>query len=305
MTVADTMVAELGQQLSWQPLHIKGVLANTADDIARNIEHALGLDYVPFNDLVGTKSGAVAIVGSGPSLKKNWRELRAFKGDIIACNASCQFLLEKGITPTYMFCFDADPLALEFFTPHKDITYLLGSRCVPAAFEMLKGCRIVVWHAAGDERITEILEKHQRNEPMIVGGSAAVTRALILAMPIGYTEIHVYGGDSSFAEGDTHIRQSTTVERRMAIKCNGRVFEVAPWMTVQVNDLEHLAPLVKRLGIRMHFHGDGLMQWVARTLGFRTDYDNGYQRAVRAAARWWLTKVIPWLQNAANVLQTI
>ena len=284
-------------RLAWLPLTMQGVLANSVEDISRNIEHALGLDYIPFNDLIGTKSGAVAIVGSGPSLKANWHELRAFKGDIIACNAACQFLLEKGITPTYMFCFDADKLALEFFTPHKDITYLMASRCVPQAFEILKGCRLVLWHAAGDERIREILEAKKINEPMVTGGSAAVTRAMMLAMPMGYTRVHVYGGDSSFAAGDTHIRTSTTVERRVAVKCNGRVFEVAPWMVMQISDLEKLAPLIKRLGIRMHFHGDGLLQHVARTLGFRTDYDNAYQRAVRAAVRWWLTKAVPLYQT--------
>ena len=283
-------------RLAWLPLTMQGVLANSCEDISRNIEHAIGLDYIPFNDLIGSRTGAVAIVGSGPSLKANWQELRAFKGDIIACNASCQFLLEKGITPQYMFCFDADKLVLEFFTPHKDITYLLGSRCVPEAFKILEGCRIVVWHAAGDERIREILEARRINEPMVTGGSAAVTRAMMLAMPMGYTTVHVYGGDSSFAAGDTHIRQSTTVERRVAVKCNGRVFEVAPWMVMQITDLEKLAPLIKRLGIRMHFHGDGLLQHVARTLGFRTDYDNTYQRTVRAVLRWWLTKAVPTLQ---------
>ena len=291
--MAEEMERKEDQKMYWYPLSIKGVLANTADDIARNIEHALGLAYTPFNDLVGSKSGAVAIVGSGPSLKTNWQELRDFKGDIIACNAACQFLLAKGITPQYMFCFDADPLALEFFTPHPDITYLLASRCCPQAFDLIRGCRLVLWHAAGDERIRPILEARRRNEPMIVGGSAAVTRAIVLAMPMGYTDLHVYGGDSSFADGDTHIRKSTTVERRMLIKCNGREFEVAPWMTIQVGDLEKLSPMINRLGLRLHFHGDGLMQHVARTLGLRTDYDNAVQRWIRAALRWVLMTAIP------------
>ena len=263
--------------LGWLPLQVQGQLANTADDISRNIENAIGLDYIPFNSLIGKKSGAVAIVGSGPSLKTNWQELRNFKGDIIACNAACQFLLEKGITPQYMFCFDADPLVLEFFTAHKDITYLLASRCVPDAFERVKGCKLVIWHAAGDTNLQDILERKGKMEPMVIGGSAAVTRAMVLALPMGYTEVHVYGGDSSFAKGDTHIRKSTTVERRTAIKCNGRVFEVAPWMTLQILDLEKLGPLIKHCGVRMHFHGDGLLQHVARTIGFRTDYDNTYQ----------------------------
>ena len=273
--------------LGWLLLKNRGVLANTADDIARNIEHALGLDYIPFFDLHGTKSGAVAVVGSGPSLKSNWQELKTFKGDIIACNAACQFLLEKGITPQYMFCFDADPLVLEFFTPHKDITYLLASRVVPKAFEILKGCRIVLWHANGDERIQEILEAKGVNEPMVAGGSAAVTRALVLAMPMGYKEIHVYGGDSSFASSETHIRQSTTVEKRMAIKCSGRVFECAPWMTLQVEDLKNLAPLIKFVGVKMFFHGDGLLQHVAREYGFRTDYENPVTQWFREFFNFW------------------
>lgn len=294
-----TMVGINGQdaKLAWLPLIMQGVLANSTEDISRNIEHALGLDYIPFNDLIGEKSGAVAIVGSGPSLKTNWHELRNFKGDILACNAACQFLLEREITPTYMFCFDADPLALEFFTPHKDITYLLASRCPSKAFELIEGCKLVIWHAAGDERIREILETRQINEPMVAGGSGAVTRAMMLAMPLGYTNVHIYGGDSSFAEGETHIRKSTTEERRMSVKCNGRVFETAPWMTKQINDLEKLAPLIKSLGVKMHFHGDGLLQHVARTLGFRTDYDNTLQRWVRVALGWWITQLVPVLKT--------
>lgn len=275
---------------AWRPLRIHSSLANTVEDISSNIESALDRDYIPFHALLGSKSGAVAIVGSGPSLKTNWHELRNFKGDIIACNAACQFLLEKGIVPQYMMCFDADPLALAFFTPHPDIIYLLASRVTPKAFEMLAGCRIVVWHAAGDETICEILEKRGRMEPMVIGGSAAVTRAMVLALPMGYTDVHVYGGDSSFANGDTHIRTSTTIERRMAIKCGGRVFEIAPWMIMQVEDLKKLVPLIASLKVKLHLHGDGLLQHVAKELGFRTDYEGVVRQYVRIFARDWMHK---------------
>ena len=192
-------------QLDWLPLLAQGVLANTVEDISRNIEHSLGLDYIPFNDLIEKSSGAVAIVGSGPSLKTNWQQLRHFKGGIIACNAACKFLLDKGIIPQYMMCFDADPLVLDFFTPHKDITYLIASRCVPKVFEILKDCRVVVWHAAGDENIRALVEKNNKMEPMVLGGSAAVTRAMILALPMGYNEVNMFGCDSSFANVVTVI----------------------------------------------------------------------------------------------------
>ena len=276
---------------AWMPLDVTHALANTDEDIARNIEYALGLDYIPFNDVMGTKSGAVAVVGSGPSLKENWHELKDFDGDIVACNAACQFLLEKGIVPTYMMCFDADPLMLEFITPHEDITYLLSSRCPPKAFDLLKDQKIVCWHTSGDTHIQELLEKHGKMEPMVSGGTAAVTRCMVLVLPMGYTSVHIYGGDSSFSEsGDTHIRKSTTEERRMAIKCNGRVFEVAPWMTVQINDFKILSPMFRRFNIKLFIHGDGLLQHVARELGFRTDYENVVQQWLREFKRDWTRK---------------
>lgn len=260
------------QKAVWMPLHMEGILANSVDDISANIEAALLRDYIPFNVLLGSQSGAVAIVGSGPSLKKTWKRLRKFKGDIIACNAACQFLLGKGITPTYMFCFDADPLMLEFITPHPDIMYLMGSRCPPKAFDLLEGCQVVCWHAAGDERLEELLVKHGKHEPMVVGGGAAVTRAMIVAMPIGYTEMHIFGGDSSFADGATHIRKSTTEERRMPIWCNHRIFETAPWMAKQVEEFKFLTANYCRAGAKFIVHGDGLLQHVAMLKGFQCDF---------------------------------
>lgn len=259
---------------AWLPLKLLPSLANTDDDIARNIEHALGLSYLSFQQLVGTQSGAVAVVGSGPSLKANWKRLRDFDGDIIACNAACQFLLGKGITPKYMFCFDADPLMLEFITPHRDITYLIASRCPPKAFEMLEGCLISIWHACGDTHIERLLQEAGKfTEPMVVGGTAAITRCMVLAQTMGYKTIHLWGADSSFANGDTHIRQSTTVERRMMVSLGGREFETAPWMAVQVEDFKKLAPALQRqYGVQFVVHGDGLMPQVAASLGFEVDW---------------------------------
>ncbi len=276
------------------PLRLSPRLANTVDDIDRNIEYALGLNLRPLNALLGTCSGAVAIVGSGPSLKRTWKRLLNFKGDIMACNASCQFLLERGITPRYMMCFDADPLMMEFITPHRDITYLLASRCPPSAFDMLSDYDVVCWHAAGDENIRAILERRKRMEPMVVGGGAAVTRGMILAHPIGYTKIHIFGGDSSFEGDDTHIRQSTTVERRMAVSCGGRTFWCAPWMACQAEDFKALAPVMRDShDVKFVVHGDGLIPQIAASLDIEVDWP----LAISQFKRQWAWKAGTLWQN--------
>ena len=259
-----------GVEMNWVQLRMQSALANTVEDIDRNIEHSLAHPYIRFQDLVGKQSGAVSVVGSGPSLKKNWKKLRDSGTEIVACNAACQFLLQRGVVPKYMFCFDADPLMYEFLTPHKDITYLIASRVPPKTWELLKGCKIVCWHSAGDENIEKILQKHNRMEPMITGGSAAVTRAMILVLPLGYSETHIWGGDSSFSDGDTHIRKSTTEERRIQVMVNKRSFETAPWMANQAEDFKTLINIfVKGHGINIIVHGDGLIPHIARTEGLR------------------------------------
>jgi len=263
---------------NWTALKTINGLANTDEHIARNIRSAVKLGLPQFSEIFEKKSGVVAIVGSGPSLKETWSRLKDFDGDILACNAACQFLLERGVTPTYMMCFDADPLVMEFFTPEtlrQEITYLIASRCPPEAFQVLKenGCKIYMWHANGDRNIEEIMQQNGLiGEPMINGGTAAVTRSMYVAPALGYKELHIFGGDSSFANGDTHIRKSTTEEKRVPIRCAGRIFETAPWMTVQIEDFKILAPdLRDNYGIRIVMHGDGMMQHVAKTMFFEGD----------------------------------
>lgn len=283
------------QRTAWMPLVIQNKLANTDDDIARNIEQVLARKYLPYQKLAGTESGAVAVVGSGPSLKKNWRRLLRFDGDIIACNAACQFLLGKGITPKYMMCFDADPLMLEFITPHPEITYLLASRCPPKAFEMLEGCRVSAWHAAGDLHLEKLMRAaHKEAEPMVIGGTAAITRCMVLAQTLGYKTIHLWGADSSFADGETHIRQSTTVERRMYVMGGGRKFETAPWMALQIEDFKVLAPPLRDIyGVRFVVHGDGLLPQIAASMGFEVDWP----LALRHFVRVWSWKLKTLWQN--------
>ena len=277
------VVTHEGVEVPWIELRLEAHLANTDEDIDRNIEHALSLNCLKFQDSVGKSSGAVSIVGSGPSLKENWKRIADVGGDIIACNAACQFLLERDIVPKYMFCFDADPLMLEFMTPHPEITYLIASRCPPKTFEILDGCKVIMWHAAGDANINAILERRGMMEPMVGGGSAAVTRAMVLSVAMGYDPVHLWGADSSFHNGDTHIRQSTTQEKQMHIMCNNRDFHCAPWMALQANDFKALAPSLKDMGVRLVVHGDGLIPHLAKTMGFDVDGEARFKQVWREA----------------------
>jgi len=268
---AFPVLTQDGEEVPWVGLKLETGLANSTEQIDGNIEATLARGYVGYETLLGQENGTVSIVGSGPSLKENWQSIKDVGGDIIACNAALQFLLDKGVVPKYAMFFDADVLAQEFAIPHPDVIYLVASRCHPFVFTLLEKCKVIVWHAAGDLNTKAILEKHGLMEAMVGGGSAAVTRTMVLAPPMGYRDLHLWGADSSFADGATHIRKSTTEERTIEIMAWGRAFFTSPWMAQQAEDFKILAPQLRDLGIRIAVHGDGLIPHLARRMGLNVD----------------------------------
>lgn len=286
---ASDLPVLVGESSPWGRLHLEAHLANTAEDIERNVEANVLRGFTSFTRLVGTMRGAVSVVGSGPSLKENWKKLAKLQKTgvpIIACNASFQFLLERGVKPEYFFCFDADPLMLEFMTPVEGVKYLMASRCPPKAFDLIEGQDIYLWHTRCDEGTIRILQKYddpsKPEEQVINGGSAAVVMAMALAQTMGFREEHIWGGDSSFRNGDTHIRKSTTNEKNMFVMVNKRVFEIAPWMAKQVEDFRLLGPsLQAHHGVKIVVHGDSLLAHMAMTLGIETDHEPRYKQVFR------------------------
>lgn len=268
------VVIHEGEEIPWLELELKTGLANTTEQIDGNIERTLQSSYLPFNPLINSCTGAVSIVGSGPSLKETWQDIPKVNGKIIACNASASFLWERGLTPDYAMCFDADKLAEPFFkNPHKDVTYLIASRCHPIVYENLKDRKVIVWHAKGDLNIEKLLAKHRKMEPMVGGGGAAVTRTMFISQVMGFKRLHLWGADSSYRKGvgDTHIGKSTTEERYLQVMCNNKVFDTTPWMASQAEDFKALVPALQRIGLKISVHGDGLIPTLAKAMNLDVD----------------------------------
>lgn len=254
------------------PLILKMEVCETPENVRRNLAASMARPYVRFNEWLDRESGACSIVGSGPSLKRTWRDL---VGDVIACNGALGFLLERGIVPKYAMFFDAAEIVARFARRHEDVTYLVASRCHPAVFEALAGLRVVTWHVKGDEPIDEMLGEANRMEPMIHGGSAAVTRTMLLAHAMGYREQHWFGADSSCDDdGETHAGGSLVEEKPLRVMVARQWFDTTPWLAGQVEDFKILAPELRNWGSRIVVHGTGLLPHVAGVMGFEVIGDN-------------------------------
>lgn len=250
----------------WVPLKINNDGVATDEDFTRNIEATLGRGYTRLNEFIESQSGSISVCGFAPSLRETWRHLT---GDVMACNRAHDFLIDQGVVPKWCLLMDPLEVVAEMVTPHEEVTYLVASRCHESVFEKLRGAKVVVWHAAGDRPIIPLLEKHGVMEPTVNGGTATVTRGMVLAVAMGYTDIHIFGADSSFAEGsDTHLKKSLVEERPMQVMVDGRLFQTTGWMTLQVEDIRILCPELTATGNRFTFYGQGLLQHVAKTLGY-------------------------------------
>lgn len=248
-----------------QPLKLVRSICETPENVRFNVERTLSAPYVRFNEFLGTQVGPVSIVGSGPSLARHYQELT---GDVVACNGAHDYLIERGIVPRFCMIFDASPVMKDFITPHKDVIYLIASRCHEALFKHLEGCKIVVWHCKGDDCIDELLEERKIYEPMIHGGSAAVMRAVFLVIGMGFKDLHLFGADSSFEDDQHHIGK-TLVPENMIEVWNGRWFKSTGWMAGQVEDFRDTALILRdKSGIDFTIHGSGLFSSMARALGF-------------------------------------
>ena len=241
----------------------------TQGEMNANFYATLNRGYTPINSYLGAYSGTCSIVGAGPSLADTYTDLQ---GDVLAINSAIAFLIDKGVVPRWAMIWDCSPLCEKFAVPHDGITYLVASRCHPSVFERLKDCNVVVWHAAGDNNILDLMRredviaKQPCHEPLINGGTAGVTRAIFVATALGYKDVQIFGGDSSYSEnGDTHINGSLVKEKdvQVAFGTNPPIFfRTTPEWCAQVEEYRGIYAILVcgGPGVTLDVHGRGMLR---------------------------------------------
>lgn len=249
------------------PLILQYDVCETHENIKRNLRQTLESEYQPFNSWLSETplDRPISVAGFGPSLADTYKQLT---GDVWACNGAHDWLIEQGVVPKFGMFWDAAEIVAEFVHPHPDVIYMVASRCHRNVFKALEGHQVYVWHAAGDEYLDDLLCEYRKAEPMLAGGSAAVTRGMMVATTMGYRQIGLFGADSSYTGDYTHLRKSLVEEHPIDVWVDGRRFITTTWLAGQVQDFKILAPLMREQGCNIELYGDGLLQHVARINGF-------------------------------------
>lgn len=204
----------------------------------------------------------LAIAGGGPSLQDTLEVLRHFPGHRMAAGSSHDFLVKSGIRLDYCIVIDPDPIsALYLEEDGDDCLYLLASHVAPECFWKLqeRGKKIAIFGAGGT-----LTEEQFDPVPVVgVGGRTVGTRAMGMALALGYREFHIFGMDSCLKEDkshayDWHVKDDSVKPSAMPIYCNGRKFMCAPYMAGQATDFQHfMGTWGNQVGVAVY--GDGLI----------------------------------------------
>lgn len=246
----------------------------TEEERNYNLEATIARGYVGFQTLMDKFSGTASLVGSGPSIQETYKELQ---GDVCAINQAVGFLIEKGVIPKFAMLWDAADIVSNFAVPHPDVTYLVASRCHPSVFERLKDCKVIVWHAGGDHKINEYLSSRNIIEPMVLGGSAGITRGIFLLGALGYRNLHLFGADSSYAsDGKTHAIKSLVPEKDIMVSVGDTPpcwFRTTPEWCAQVYEYRAIYAMFTHKGYAMlQVHGEGMLPYMHKILDAKKEF---------------------------------
>ena len=230
------------------------------DGRQKHVDYAMSLN-LPRCITRKERKGKVAIVASGPSATEFVDLLKAWVGEIWGINGAFAWLIHRGIKPTGFVGLDPEALLKEYLiTMPDDATYYLGACCHPEVFDHLKGKNVRVWFPIDGQ------VKFPFGAVPVHGGSTCLGRAPNLAYLLGYRDVHIFGGDSSFTDKEHVYDEAGMPAGSFPVKLGGSVYHTTRQMLSQACEfaeqmLEWSIPgLDGGAPLSVSLYGDGLTQ---------------------------------------------
>lgn len=223
-----------------------------------NLNHCKELN-LPKLRFAEPNNKTIAIVGSGPSLKKTW-QLLPKDCDVLALNGAYKFLREKGIIPKYFAMLDARSVNANFLE-HLDenTTFLLASQCDVKCFDILHPRYLTgMFHLS-----TPTTKQVFPDEELYIGGGGTIGLTSIgVATALGYRHVVLYGFDSSYAGDNRHVQHQpqNDKENSLEVWVHERKYVTSHAMAAQVMDFFPYHEILQKTfpGYTVDVVGEGL-----------------------------------------------
>lgn len=213
-----------------------------AETCQKHLDYALSWN-LPNVTRQPAREGKIAIVGGGPSISDYLHELKDYD-EVWAINGTFDWLHTQGIKPdAFVACDPLKNITDYLREPRQGVKYYIASVCDPSVFQRLEGCDVRLWHCRDDEL------KFPQGTVGIGGGTTCATRAPFLAQVEGWRDITLYGVDSSFKEGRTHVDDRSIRSflddfgQHLTVSVEGRTFDTAMNLVHQSTNLATIKEL--------------------------------------------------------------
>lgn len=243
------------------------ITAKPTEDILKNIQYNVNRPKREVSDLPEWRDNLpIAIVGGGPSLKDTIKNLADYKYVMVCGSAHDYVIRNSKCFINYVVVCDPDELVINYLQekPSIDTKYLIASQCDPKVFEHLKDERVHIWHSGGVNDNAVFGEGK-----LVLGGGCTVgTRAICMALGLGFSKLHLYGFDTCLSMDFKHHAydfndpEKETLGNITEIALdgpNGKKFHVAGYMLGQLFDFQKLIGMYAHR-MEVTVFGDGLLK---------------------------------------------
>lgn len=255
-------------------LRLPDIKLNVPDAVIRqNIASSIRRDLPWLGRQHKTESGRAMVIGGAPSIKKKLAEIKSLseKAKIISVNGSYDFLLENAIIPDYFVMIDAREENDFVSKIHDQCVYLLSAQCNAKMFDRLSFANVILFHSHYKDNISpmkKILQVGRENNPNFFITPSCRTVGLVamnMAHVLGFTEIDIYGMDSSFDDYQHAYKQKQNENDETVVYRVGdgdREFTTTYALVKQLEQCIELCGYLSRKNIKINMRSDGLMQEV-------------------------------------------
>ena len=244
------------------------VVSNTPEEkIAANIKE----NSRRFDNWLNVKEahdGVAVLIGGGASINGYVNRIKALQNDgatIISMNGSAKWARHNMIEPDWQVIVDAQPDTSQFVDG--EVKQFFASQCDKKTMD--KATDLTLVHIGSAEMETLLPEERVKKGgyTLLGGGTTVGLAALSVAFCQGYRKFHVFGYDSSYADGASH-GYDQPMNRFMPttiVKWGGKEFNASVAMKGQAEKFPINAQALKNAGCEIEVYGEGLLQTIYRT----------------------------------------
>jgi uncharacterized Rossmann fold enzyme len=257
------------------------IVCNVGDlEILANVKAASALNLPWLQLSEESRTEEVLIVGGGPSVQAFLPTIKAKKqagAKIFAVNGAMKMLHDIGCAVDYFVLLDARQESIAFLQNGEAGEYLIAAQCPPEAFKAVSDKKITLWHP-NFKGVSDILG--ERECVLIGGGTTVGLQAMSISYAMGFRDIHLYGFDSSYLNGEGHAYQQNQnvgdeVEEFIV---NEKKFLSTPWMARQAVEFQTAAQQIADGDATVTVHGIGLLPEIAKAMTTRLTESEKYNK---------------------------